>query len=605
MSTDNAMKISADHLRRDAFLYVRQSSLRQVFENTESTKRQYALRDRAVALGWPIERVHVIDNDLGLSGAQSQDRDGFQRLVSEVAMGHAGIVLGLEVSRLARNNADWHRLLELAAMSRTLIMDEDGVYDAASFNDRMLLGLKGTMSEAELHILKSRLQGGILNKARRGELELPLPIGLVYTPDMRVVLDPDRQIQDTVRMLFDTFREVGSACAVVRRLRSEKILFPRRIRRGIGKGDVLWSEIDHSRVIQILHNPRYAGAFAYGRTRTIYNAKLKSVQQKMPRSDWQVLIPQAHEGYISWDEFERNQTSLEQNAVGFSPGLRGRMPRQGNGLLQGRVLCGSWDEFERNQTSLEQNAVGFSPGLRGRMPRQGNGLLQGRVLCGRCGARMRVHYEQFEGNLRPYYICNEAVVRHAGKACQWARGPAIDEAVSALLLDAMAPTAIEVALAVQEEISQRVEQAASLRDKQLQRARYEAELARRRYLKVDPDNRLVADALEADWNGKLRDLDTLQREHERQNETDQSLLHVTLLVDEQINMHIRWRGGRTQSLAVARPRPMAVIRKTPEAVVALINELLETDNDQQIASRLNALGHRNWRGEAFTLKKVI
>lgn len=601
MSTDNAMKISADHLRRDAFLYVRQSSLRQVFENTESKKRQYALRDRAVALGWPIERVHVIDNDLGLSGAQSQERDGFQRLVTEVAMGHAGIVLGLEVSRLARNNADWHRLLELAAMSRTLIMDEDGVYDAASFNDRMLLGLKGTMSEAELHILKSRLQGGILNKARRGELELPLPIGLVYTPDMRVVLDPDRQIQDTVRMLFDTFREVGSACAVVRRLRNEKILFPRRIRRGIGKGDVLWSEIDHSRVIQILHNPRYAGAFAYGRTRTIYNAKLKSVQQKMPRSDWQVLIPQAHEGYISWDEFERNQTSLEQNAVGFSPGLRGRMPRQGNGLLQGRVLCG------------------------------------------RCGARMRVHYEQFEGNLRPYYICNEAVVRHAGKACQWARGPAIDEAVSALLLEAMAPTAIEVALAVQEEISQRVEQAASLRDKQLQRARYEAELARRRYLKVDPDNRLVADALEADWNGKLRDLDTLQREHERQNETDQSLLDgamqeriralaadfpriwnnkrtspverkrmlglliedVTLLVDEQINMHIRWRGGRTQSLAVARPRPMAVIRKTPEAVVALINELLETDNDQQIASRLNALGHRNWRGEAFTLKKVM
>lgn len=482
MSTDIALKVNGDHLRRDAFLYVRQSSLRQVFENTESTKRQYALRDRAVALGWPIERVHVIDNDLGMSGAQSQDRDGFQHLVSEVAMGHAGIVLGLEVSRLARNNADWHRLLELAALSRTLIMDEDGVYDPASFNDRMLLGLKGTMSEAELHILKSRLQGGILNKARRGELEMPLPIGLSYTPDMRVVLDPDRQIQDTVRLLFDTFRETGSACAVVRRLRGEKILFPRRIRRGIGKGDVLWSEIDHSRLLQILHNPRYAGAFAYGRTRTTYNAKLKSVQLKVPRSDWQVLIPDAHEGYISWDEFERNQVTLEQNSVAFSPGLRGRMPRQGSGLLQGRVLCG------------------------------------------RCGARMRVHYEHSEGTLRPYYICNEAVVRHAGKACQWARGPAIDEAVSTLLLEAMAPTAIEVALAVQEEISQRIEQAASLRDKQLQRARYEAELARRRYLKVDPDNRLVADALEADWNGKLRDLDALQREHERQGEADRALL---------------------------------------------------------------------------------
>jgi DNA invertase Pin-like site-specific DNA recombinase len=601
MSTDIAMKINADHLRRDAFLYVRQSSLRQVFENTESTKRQYALRDRAVALGWPIEQVHVIDNDLGMSGAQSQDRDGFQHLVTEVAMGHAGIVIGLEVSRLARNNADWHRLLELAALSRTLIMDEDGVYDPASFNDRMLLGLKGTMSEAELHILKSRLQGGILNKARRGELEMPLPIGLVYSPDMRVVLDPDRQIQDTVRLLFDTFRQTGSACAVVRRLRAEKFQFPRRIRRGIGKGDVLWSEIDHSRLIQILHNPRYAGAFAYGRTRTAYNAKLKSVQLKVPKSDWQVLIPDAHQGYISWEEFERNQTTLEQNSVAFSSGLRGRMPRQGSGLLQGRVLCG------------------------------------------RCGARMRVHYEHSAGTLRPYYLCNEAVVRHAGKTCQWARGTAVDEAISALLLEAIAPTAIEVALAVQEEISQRVEQAASLRDKQLQRARYEAELARRRYLKVDPDNRLVADALEADWNGKLRDLDTLQRDHERQDVTDRAMLDdaardrirglaadfprmwnderttaierkhmlglliedVTLVVDDQINMHIRWRGGRTQSLAVTRPRPMSVIRKTSEAVVVLIDQLLETENDHQIAVRLNALGHHNWRGDPFTTKKVM
>lgn len=353
MPTDAAMKVGADHLRRDAFLYVRQSSLRQVFENTESTKRQYALRDRAVALGWPIDRVHVIDSDLGLSGAQSQDRDGFQHLVTEVAMGHAGIVLGLEVSRLARNNVDWHRLIELAALSRTLIMDEDGIYDPAHFNDRLLLGLKGTMSEAELHILKSRLQGGILNKARRGELEMSPPIGLVYTADARVVLDPDRQIQDTVRLLFDTFRETGSACAVVRRLRGQKILFPRRIRRGIGKGDVLWSLIDHSRVLQILHNPRYAGAFAYGRTRTAYNAKLKPVQLRVRRSDWQVLIPDAHEGYISWAEYERNQVTLEQNASGFSPGQRGRMPRQGSALLQGRVLCGC------------------------------------------CGARMRVHYEPF------------------------------------------------------------------------------------------------------------------------------------------------------------------------------------------------------------------
>jgi DNA invertase Pin-like site-specific DNA recombinase len=595
------MKVRADHLRRDAFLYVRQSSLRQVFENTESTKRQYALRDRAVALGWPIERVHVIDSDLGISGAQSQDRDGFQHLVTEVAIGHAGIVLGLEVSRLARNNADWHRLIELAALSHTLILDEDGIYDPAHFNDRLLLGLKGTMSEAELHILKSRLQGGILNKARRGELEMPLPIGLVYAAEARVALDPDRQIQDTVRLLFDTFRETGSACAVVRRLRGQKILFPRRIRRGIGKGDVLWDTIDHSRVLQILHNPRYAGAFAYGRSRTAYNAKLKPVQLRVQRSDWQVLIPDAHEGYISWAEYERNQAVLKHNASGFSPGLRGRMPRHGSALLQGRLLCG------------------------------------------RCGARMRVHYEPLDGRLRPYYVCNEAVVRHAGKHCQWVRGASVDEAISALLLQTVAPAAIEVALAVQQEIAQRVEQAAALRQAQLQRARYEAELARRRYLKVDPENRLVADALEADWNARLRQLDALQREHERQHETDRSLLDeparqrivaltadfprvwndertgaierkrmlglliedVTLVVGQQVDVHVRWRGGRTQSLSVARPRPMSQVRKTPPQVVALIDELLETATDRQIAARLNELGHRNWRGEPFTMKKVI
>src|SRR5216684_3327786 len=240
MSFDVHQKVSADHLRRDAFLYVRQSSLRQVFENTESTKRQYSLRERAVALGWPIERIHTIDNDLGVSGASAHNRDGFQHLVSEVALGHAGIVLGLEVSRLARNNADWQRLLELCALSGALISDEDGVYDPAHFNDRLLLGLKGTMSEAELHILKARLQGGIRNKARRGELELPLPIGLVYDGAGHVVLDPDQQIQASLRLIFDTFRQCGSASAVVRRFQHEDWRFPRRVRRGVGKGDVLW-----------------------------------------------------------------------------------------------------------------------------------------------------------------------------------------------------------------------------------------------------------------------------------------------------------------------------------------------------------------------------
>jgi DNA invertase Pin-like site-specific DNA recombinase len=353
MPTDSALKVGADHLRRDAFLYVRQSSLRQVFENTESTKRQYALRERAVALGWPIERVHVIDSDLGLSGAQARDRDGFQHLVTEVALGHAGIVLGLEVSRLARNNADWHRLLELAAMSRTLILDEDGVYDPASFNDRLLLGLKGTMSEAELHILKSRLQGGILNKARRGELEMPLPVGLVYDGASRVVLDPDRQVRDSVAMLFEVFRDLGSASAVVRRLRAQEVMFPRRIRRGIGKGDLLWGALDVSRALQILHNPRYAGAFAYGRSRIAFNAQLRPVQRQVKQPDWPVLIRDAHEGYIDWPEFERNQHKLRQN-LGFSAGERGSMPREGSALLQGRLLCGKCGSRMQGRVAVSQ-----------------------------------------------------------------------------------------------------------------------------------------------------------------------------------------------------------------------------------------------------------
>lgn len=602
MFIDTHQKVSADHLRRDAFLYVRQSSLRQVFENTESSKRQYALRDRAVSLGWPIERIHTIDTDLGVSGATAENRDGFQHLVSEVALGHAGIVLGLEVSRLARNNADWHRLLELAALTCTLILDEDGIYDPAHFNDRLLLGLKGTMSEAELHVLKARLLGGQRNKARRGELELGLPIGLTYDAAGAVVLDPDQQIQQSIRLLFDTFREIGSATAVVRRFLREGIRFPRRIRRGIGKGDVVWGVIEHCRVIQILHNPRYAGAYVYGRTRGVRKADLKSTtQHKVARENWQVLIRDAHPGYISWDEFDRNEHTLRENVAGWSPTGRGRAPREGSALLQGRLICG------------------------------------------RCGARMRVRYQKMRTTLAPYYVCMEEVVRRAGTTCQSIRGRDIDAAISALLLETVAPAALEVALAVHDEIAGRIKQADQLRASQLERARYDAELARRRYLKVDPDNRLVADSLEADWNARLRTLDSLQQEHERQRKADQGLLSeearsrilalsadfprvwnnertaplerkrmvalliedITLLRAEHISIHVRFRGGQTTSLTVPRPVPMAVIRKTKPEVIATLDRLLETHTDQQAAEALNALGYRNWRQQPFNAKKVI
>ena len=601
MFTEQHQKIRAEHLQRDAYLYVRQSSLRQVLENTESGKRQYALRDRAVALGWPIERIHTIDSDLGISGAHADNRDGFQHLVSEVALRHAGIILGLEVSRLARNNADWHRLLELAALTQTLILAEDGVYDPAHFNDRLLLGLKGTMSEAELHVLKARLLGGQRNKARRGELEMGLPIGLVYSAAGAVVLDPDQQIQQTLRMLFNTFREVHSASAVVRRFAREGIGFPRRVHCGIGKGDVLWGTLEHSRAIQILHNPRYAGAYVYGRTRAVLTADLRSkTQRKVAREDWPVVIQDAHPGYLTWAEYERNQATLQQNRAAFNPNGRGRSVREGPALLQGRVLCGL------------------------------------------CGERMQVRYEQLCNRLAPYYICQRAVVRRGARMCQSIQGIAIDAAISTLLLQSVALATLEVALAVQDEIAGRIEQADALRRSQLERARYEAELARRRYLKVDPDNRLVADTLEADWNDRLRRLDALQQQHEQHRNADAALLNdearariraiaadfprvwadpltasserkrmialliedVTLVKAEHIKIHVRFRGGQTTTLTAERPTPMARVRKTKPEVIDALDALLDTCTDVEAARQLNARGHRTWQQRLFTNKTV-
>jgi len=600
MPIETSQKVAATHLKRDAFLYVRQSSLRQVMENTESTKRQYALRERAIALGWPSERIHVIDDDTGKSGASADNRDGFQRLMSEVAIGNVGIVLGLEVSRFARNSVDWHRLLELAALSKTLILDEDGVYDPTHFNDRLLLGLKGTMSEAELHVLKARLQGGILNKARRGELKIAPPIGLVYREDDSLVLDPDQQIQKTIRLLFETFEREGSAMAVVKRFNKENLLFPKRIRRGIGKGELHWIELEHTRVLQILHNPRYAGAFVYGRRCSRFNPELKAKRVQSKREDWQVLIPNAHVGYTTWETFERNQTRLRNNLPSFGVSGRGTVSREGPALLQGRLLCGF------------------------------------------CGKRMRVRYYSQKKQLIPHYICSEATVRKGKKSCQSVSGKHIDAAISQLVQSAVSPSAIETALAVQQEITARLQQAEALRHQQLERARYEAELARRRYLKVDPDNRFVADTLEADWNKKLREVDQLQQMHEQERKAERPgctealskklvdivknfhliwdnpnvsalerkkviaylLEDVTLIKRDKITLHIRFKGGKTQTLLVPCPVLVTRIRKTRPEIIKALDKIFETHTDQEAALELNKRGYRNWRGDLFTHKKI-
>jgi DNA invertase Pin-like site-specific DNA recombinase len=356
------VKVTADHLRKQAILYVRQSTLHQVKENRESTALQYDLKRHAQDLGWNDKQTLVIDEDLGHSGATAMDRSGFQRLVAEVSLGRVGLVMGLSVSRLARNNADWHRLLEICALTGTLIVDEDGIYDPNHFNDRLILGLKGTMSEAELHMLRARLIGGLLNKARRGELWVRPLTGYVYDESQRLVFDPDAQIQAALKLLFETFRRTGSAGQVVKHFSKHSILWPCRLFEGKREGKVVYRKLQRGMVLNILHNPRYAGAFVYGRTRSRKGPDGKPHIRSLARDNWQVFLPNSHPAYISWEEYEINQARLLQN--GHSEG--------------------------RN-----------SPGP----AREGKALLQGLVLCGRCGLRMTVRYRVLKGRRTSSYVC--------------------------------------------------------------------------------------------------------------------------------------------------------------------------------------------------------
>lgn len=598
MSADH--KVTASHLQRNAYLYVRQSTIRQVFENTESTKRQYGLRQKAVALGWPTENVIVIDRDQGQSGASATDREGFQRLVTEVGMGHAGIVLGLEVSRLARNCTDWHRLLEICALTNTLILDEDGLYDPTHFNDRLLLGLKGTMSEAELHVLRARLRGGIENKARRGELKSPLPIGFIYDEDDRVILEPDRQVQNTIRKFFKTFQEHGSASATVKHFRQQGWKFPRKLRRGIHKGTIVWGELVHSRALQLLHNPRYAGAFFFGRSRQRKKGDGHVDCRRLPPDQWHTLLPDAHEGYITWDQYQRNRQQLSDNA----------------------------------------QAVGAD--RRKSPPGEGPALLQGLAVCGRCGKRMTVRYDCRETTPVPRYLCQRDGIEHGRPICQSIPGASIDEAIGQLLLEKVTPLALEVTLAVQHELQLRREEADVLRKQQVERARYEAELARARFLRVDPHNRLVADSLEADWNDKLRELTEAQEHYEHYRQQDAAIVDdstrsqvaelardfpklwndsrtthrdrkrivrlmiedVTLIHDEQITAHVRFQGGGVESLHLPRPLSSWELRQTSPEVIETVDRLLDDFTEGQIVEQLNQLGLHSGTGRAFTVRIV-
>jgi DNA invertase Pin-like site-specific DNA recombinase len=601
VSTEIVAKVKATHVQRAAYLYVRQSTLRQVLNNTESGVRQYDLRQRAVALGWPAEQIIVVDVDQGHSGASTADREGFQRLVVDVSMGRAGIVLGLECSRLARNNADWHRLLEICALTDTLICDEDGLYDPSDFNDRMLLGLKGTLSEAELHFIRARLRGGQLSKARRGELPMILPVGLVHDPTGKTALDPDAGVQQAVQHLFATFARTGSARAVVQAFNAEGLRFPGRIRTGPHKGELSWTPLRHSRVLAVLHNPRYAGAFVYGRLRQRSGPDGRIRIEKLPRDQWTALIPDAHDGYISWETFELNQKLLAANARAHG----------------------------------SERAAGPA--------REGNALLQGLAICGRCGCRMSVGYHLRSGIEVPEYRCMRVAIRDGTPPCNQVSGAGIDATIGQLLLDTVTPLALEVALTVQAELEARVDEADALRKSHVERARHRAETARRRYLAVDPDNRLVADTLEADWNDALRQLRDAQDDYERATSAAQAAFteehkariralaadfpalwsdpatpqrerkrmarllieDVTINKTDHIDLHVRFRGGTTTSLAIPIPLTSWQARQTDARTLAELDRLLDDHTDAQAAELLNNTGHRSGTGQAFTPSIVL
>ena len=472
LSTDE--RITTAHRAKLAYVYVRQSSPGQVRHHQESTELQYRLVERAAVFGWPRERVHVIDDDLGKSGTSSRDRYGFQTLIAEVGLGKAGLVMSLDASRLARNNRDWHQLLELCSLFGVLIADGERLYDPAAYHDRLLLGLSGIMSEAELHQIKIRLHQGERQKAARGELRLPLPAGLIHTRDGSVTFNPDEEVQERLRLVFAKFRELRSAKAVMRYLRRGNLLLPVRPLHGPAPHDVVWRPADSARVINILKNPAYAGAYVYGRRR-------QDPLRRQPGSDrigtaavapedWSICLRDAHPAYLDWNEFMANRRQLADNV-------------------------GRYDASR--------------PGA----PRKGNALLQGIVSCGRCARRMCLRYSGPHGDY-PVYVCAADSSAEGRPRCQEVRALAVDAEVERLILTALTPDRIVLAIAALGEIEEETRAMERQWSLKRERARYDVERARRQYDAVEPENRLVARSLERVWEERLRRVDQVEQEYD-------------------------------------------------------------------------------------------
>lgn len=583
-------KVTAEHCDRLAVVYVRQSTLRQVHENTESAKMQYALVERAAGLGWVPSRIVVIDEDMGHSAGGGQDRPGFTRLVSEVGLGHVGVVIGIEMSRLARSGRDWHQLLELCALSRTLLADPDGVYDPADHNDRLLLGLKGTISEAELYLIKSRMWGGRLAKAQRGELGIDPPAGYVRRPGGDIVLDPDAQVREVVRLVFAKFEELGTLHAVLSWLVAHGIELGIRERHGPDRGELDWHRPNRTILRNMIRNPIYAGIYAYGRKRSEFRAGRRRERVLNDPADWLVFLPDRLAGYISVEQWRRNLARLEAN-----------------------------------------RSTAATPGS----ARPGSALLSGLVHCARCGRRMTVGYRSDSADRsRHIYRCEWELAHYGGERCQQLAGACLDEYVSTAVLAAMAPASLEVSLAAFAQVEQDRTALETIWAQRLERADYDVDRARRRYRLSEPENRLVVRQLEAEWEQSLSAREQLREQHARfqasaprtltaaQRDAIRALaddlpglwnapsttvadrkdllrlmiekVAVAVIGDtEHVDVQITWAGGHTNADRIVRPVARLDQLSYYPALVARVGELAESGMGmKQIAEQVNAEGFR-------------
>lgn len=599
-------RITSAHLGRAAFVYVRQSTTAQIQHNRESTQRQYRLVERAAELGWKREQIHVVDEDLGTSGSGLVERSGFANMTAQIALGHAGVVLCLEVSRLARNSADWYRLLDLCGVTDTLLGDADGLYHPSHFNDRLVLGLKGTMSEAELHVIRARLEGGIRNKAARGELRRGLPIGFVWgEEDGEVLLHPDEAVSGAIKAVFERFAEMGSARRVWLWFRSEGLRFPLQSGKLNDIHNIQWVTPTYTKVHQVLTNPVYAGAYVFGRTRQERyideNGQVRKRTRKLPRSEWAVVIREHHQGYIDWETFEANCKRIASNT-------RPR-PHQAGGAV-----------------------------------REGTALLQGIATCGRCGRGMRVYYSGRKSS--PGYHCpGHTIVNGRGEYCLRVGGCRLDDAVVAAFLAALAPAGLRAALRAAEKLEADRDSAVAQWKCQVERADYETRRAEKRYRNVDPENRLVARGLEAEWETRLQELDVAKAELiRREGQTPRTLSseerkaivslgsdlervwtassttardrkellrtlleEVIITVDKekrQSHLTLRWRGGMLNELDVELAGTRSAPNRTDEHTVALIRRLAQHYPDAVIAGILNRQGRTTATKKRFTANRV-